>query len=477
LLFHLSLDATDCRVWLLDLLRHIREAGHEVVFDIRPGPLRSTPALSLILALEQRLFHLAGASPLAPLDPATLPGVHGVADVRFELSRAAREGVSLFIGEQAGVAHLPEALMQRAALGLSWRMPDGTCAAQGVPAISDPDSLWRSVNEASGRIATLMLMATDGQGTRRPVMPLPPPMRSVAPWRFFLDAFLRKSLARILPGRFRQEHWRIGIRPRPSSPLKGAALGLEGFNWLPDDGTRYYADPVLVEHEGRSFLFLEEYPYATARGVIAYTELLPSGEMAFAPRVIITREGHLSFPIIFRHQGEFYMMPENASEGHLPLYRARRFPDDWEEMEPLVNAPLHDATIMEQDGCFWLLANLAVQDGSSCDVLVAYSAPSPLGPYTPHPANPLMLDARFTRGGGAVLDEAGTMVRFTQDCCAGYGRFLRINRIGMTPAGAFQLEPLAAWHPPRRLAGLHSYACDSRFEGIDVLGGRRQMPN
>lgn len=476
MLFLVSLDAAECRYWLLDLARHIKAEGHDIAFDVRPGPQPSTPALSLIFALERRLFHLEGASPLAPLDPAALPKLPGKPDIRFELSRALGEGLPLFVGECTGAASLPAALMTREAFGLSFRAEDGTCAAQGVPAISDPDSLWRSLQEVGVRIATLMLMAADGHANLRPLLPPPKLQPRVSPARFFITAFMRKLLARALPQRFRQDHWRIGLRPRPAAPLAGEALSLHGFHWIKDDGARYYADPVLIEHEGRSFLFLEEYPYASARGVIAYTELLPSGEVAFTPRVIVERKGHLSFPIIFRHEGDFYMMPENAGEGHLPLYRARRFPDQWEELEPLVKAPLHDTTLMEQDGRFWLLANRAVQDGSSCDVMVAYSASSPLGPYTPHPANPLLMDARVTRGGGAVIRQNEKRLRFSQDCCAGYGRFLRVNQLQATPSGAVQITPLAEWHPPGTLAGLHSYASTARFEAIDVLCGRGQTP-
>lgn len=476
MLFLVSLDAAECRCWLLDLARCIKAAGHDITFDVRPGSSPSTLSHTLVLALERRLFRLEGAAPLAPLDPAALPKMPGTPDVRFELSRVLGDGLTLFVGESAGAARLPEALMTREAFGLSFRRADGTPAAQGVPAISDPDSLWRGLQEVSARLTTLMLMAADGHAALRPVIPPPEPRTRVSPLRFFIGAFTRKLLARALPHRFRQDHWRIGLRPRPAAPLVGEALGVGGFHWIRDDGARYYADPVLIEHEGHSFLFLEEFPYASARGVIAYTELLPTGEVAFAPRVIIERKGHLSFPIVFMHQGDFYMMPENAGEGHLPLYRARRFPDEWEELEPLIKAPLHDTTLMEQDGRFWLLANQAVQDASSCDVMVAYSACSKLGPYTPHPANPLLLDARVTRGGGAVLRRNGQLLRFTQDCCAGYGRFLRINSIEMTPAGEMTLESMAAWHPPATLAGLHSYASDARFEAIDVLCGRGQMP-
>ncbi len=273
-------------------------------------------------------------------------------------------------------------------------------------------------------------MALDG-ATRR--LPDRSGMRETpndtTPLGYFLRHTAQKVAGRIAPARQRIAHWRIATRPvaGPFRPDGDADSG--GFTILPDDGQRYYADPILWDEGERTFLLMEEFPYDTGIACLAWTELGPDGRALFTPRRMLEKSTHLSYPFLFRHEGEIFMLPENVAAGALTLYRARRFPDQWEEHSVLIpGRALHDATLIEKDGRWWLLAN-EERGGSSWDTLVIFSGPSPFGPFEPHAVDPMLVDSRLARSAGPVIRDGDRLIRPVQNCLGGYGRFLRFTEI------------------------------------------------
>ena len=91
------------------------------------------------------------------------------------------------------------------------------------------------------------------------------------------------------------------------------------------DGQRFQADPFLFSHGGRTWMFFEDFPHATRKGVIAVCEIDASGHPG-APRVVLEEPFHLSYPFVFEHDGEIYMLPETAAAGCIRLYHADPFP-------------------------------------------------------------------------------------------------------------------------------------------------------
>ncbi|MFN3481859.1 MAG: hypothetical protein ACK4YX_02435 [Rhabdaerophilum calidifontis] len=482
----ISLEAGDCRTWLSGLAAGLAARGHRPGFRIRPGGGDSR-ALALLRGFERRLY--GDSDPFAPLDPGRLPAPEGPAEIRLELSglpAADRSALHLAVDGEAGIRHLAPALLAGRNPHLAIRDGSGIRAA-GMPAIEAPDRLLRALPPVLARIVTLAGMAfagmalTDrscdgGPGSPAEGMPAAGPVSAAGAFGFAAAALGARLARRLGLGTPLAEHWRVGIRPRAPRPPFSGENGIEGFRFLPDDGQRYYADPILWEQAGRTCLFVEDYPYATGRGVIAYTELDPEGVPLFVPRPILAREGHLSYPFLFAHAGEIYMIPENAAEGHLPLYRARIFPEHWEYLGPLIAEPLHDATLLRHGAAWWILANTTPDGGSSWDCLALYRAESPLGPFTRQPADPVLIDARLARSAGPVLEEEDMLVRPVQDCLGGYGRGLRFCAIERLDEAGFRQREIGRIAGPagRGIAGIHTYARSARFEAIDALTPRER---
>lgn len=482
-----NLDRSDCRRWLLALAPRFEAAGHGLTFRVREDARPGDRAISGLLAFESLVF---GKGPdatgvrdgWAPLDPAELPTTPGdqtgvVVDLSGSTASGERGGPSpdfyLICDDRPGIGAVARLLVGGHIPFVEIRHPDGTVAASGLPAIEQPDVLRRALDPFLIRIGTLILMALDGQ-TRS--FPQPTyaagPATTFDPLVFGARAFCSKVANRLFGARFQSDHWRVGVR-RVSGPLSvDGDTAIEGFDWLVEDGQRYYADPILWSEGERNWLFIEEYPYASARGIIAYTELDAAGRPLFSPRPIIERSTHLSYPFLFEHSGAIYMTPENAAEGHVPLYRAARFPDLWEEMPPLLpGIGLHDATLFQHEGAWWLVGNEARDGGSSWDCLMIFRSETPLGPFIPHPANPVLVDARIARPGGPVLALDGRLVRPVQSCLGGYGRFTRFVEIEELSMTTFRQRERGRMLAPLGgpITGVHTYSRSARFEAIDAL--------
>lgn len=100
------------------------------------------------------------------------------------------------------------------------------------------------------------------------------------------------------------------------------------FYHLPYSHAYWYADPILIEHDQKHYVFMEIFDRKRQKGMIGYS-LIEDGDMT-APRIILEEKCHLSFPMIFSFDQTFYMIPESSAADSLYLYRCTRFPDQWE---------------------------------------------------------------------------------------------------------------------------------------------------
>lgn len=476
----ICLDTTDARRWLLGLADQLTAAGHQPRFRLREGPAAPDRAIALVLAAQSRIFG-AGRAAWEPIASALLPfeTPEEAAEITLDLSHSPEvkdADLRLFLDGTPGVAGLCRALVGNHIPYVEIRRPDGTNRITGLPSVEEPAILTRALDQFTIRLGTLIVAALDRRkrATASKSIASKAPVDG-SPLGFLMRGLVQKTANRLMGGRLNADHWRVGVRPLSGKFLPEGDIAFGDFTWLPDDGARYYADPILWSNDGRTYLFVEEYPYATAKGILAYTELGHSGEVLFTPRPIIERPGHLSYPYVFEHAGDIYMIPENSAEGHVPLYRARRFPDQWDYVRPLIEGiGLHDASLIEHAGYWWLLGNAALDGGSSWDCLMIYRADSPLGPFTPHRSNPVLIDARDTRPAGPAIRAEGALIRPVQSCLGGYGRFTRFVEIEELTLESFIQRQrgriLAPLDSPVR--GTHTYSRNSGFEAIDALTPR-----
>jgi hypothetical protein len=265
-----------------------------------------------------------------------------------------------------------------------------------------------------------------------------------------------------------REQWYVAYRPREAGPPTGQEF--RGATVLVPRSDRFYADPCLVDRRGLSYLFFEDFRFATGKGVISACQLTPDGRST-RPQIVLERPYHLSYPFVFLVGEDAFMLPETAANRSIELYRAHSFPSDWALEAVLVSdVRAVDPTLVERDERFWLFANIAAEGASTNDELFLFSARSVRGPWEPHPRNPIVSDVRRARPAGRpFIDASGSLIRPSQDCSGFYGSAVVFNRIEELSETDYRETPVGRLEPSwqRRNLGTHTYTRSEKWEAVD----------
>ncbi|MBT3313610.1 MAG: hypothetical protein HN390_03255 [Anaerolineae bacterium] len=207
-------------------------------------------------------------------------------------------------------------------------------------------------------------------------------------------------------------------------------LGWKDFTPILPPKSSFWADPFLWKKDGKHYLFYEDLPFDTERGFIACIVL--DENMQVVDNIsVLERPYHLSYPFLFEHDAQLYMLPETKENNNIELYRCTRFPDQWEfECVLIPNISAVDATLLHANDKWWLFANVEDESGSSWDSLHLFYADSPLSDeWKAHPKNPIIQNIQNSRPAGRIFLRDGDLIRPSQDCSVRYGYATNFNRI------------------------------------------------
>jgi hypothetical protein len=285
--------------------------------------------------------------------------------------------------------------------------------------------------------------------------------------RWLLSTAARKARNRITRVAKRVAHWQIALR-RSKQPLHSTdSPDLRSFEWLRSPRGHFWADPFLLERHGTMWVFFENFSYALKRAVISCGRLDDAGRLLDV-RTVLDRPYHLSYPHVFEHEGEVWMIPETCAAGRVDLYRATRFPDEWTFERTLVDLPAADATCFRHEERWWMF--LAPRMGpSQMPLTLLFTAPDLQGPWSLHPASAVCSDVRWSRSAGKVFLDGGVLVRPSQDCSSAYGYSVSFNRIVRLNEREYAEERgrTILPHSKRGLAGFHTYNRVGDWEIVD----------
>ena len=467
------------RAWVGSLATRLGQGRHTI--RMQAAATDPLPVGVDWLLYFERLSRRGGGNSFGPsLAPITDTAV--AADLVIDLAGNAPETdvptLHLLFAGGAGETGLVEAL-------LAMEPPQLTLAVtqRGVPqrilrraclAVERPLDLGPALDSLTARLSTLIVDAVarlpdaEAADNTRPA-----PTQAPTPTQNFAAAALSHKIWQRVDRLVRRvDCWRIATRivPDGHGVLETLAWGDAPWRLLPDDGKRYFADPVLFAHAGQRWLLCEEYPHATDKGILSVAAVADDGVVG-APKPFLETAGHLSWPQVFVHAGQIYMVPETVAAGRVELWRAVDFPHRWELDRVLIpNVRAHDPVLhLTETGAF-LLASVDADGGSSWDALALFSAPDLFGPWQAHPHNPLLVDAGSARAAGPLVHRNGELWRATQDCRAGYGAGMALCRVTRLDHDGFAQEVVARLAPPpgSEALGAHTLSRLGSLEAIDV---------
>ena len=276
------------------------------------------------------------------------------------------------------------------------------------------------------------------------------------------------------------EHWQLAALPAGTLNNSGgnkstrvvdiATTPVHAYTSIADSNDVIWADPHLIEHDECTYVFFEKMHKHHENAHIAYARLDNDG-MLVNTGTAMTAEHHLSFPFVFAHEGDFYMIPETVSLNSVSLYKAKHFPDSWEHHATLlsdINAA--DTVIFAHESRWWMFTNCqSHRSVDERDELHVYFADDIHGPWHAHTLNPVLTGVDRSRMAGAVIKENGCLYRPSQYGAYRYGFGINLSRIDVLTPSAYRETAVWRMLPEARAgwSGCHSFAQTSSLTMID----------
>lgn len=235
------------------------------------------------------------------------------------------------------------------------------------------------------------------------------------------------------------KHWVIGIcRGNIEDVIRSKTFDKD-IKWLKLNSIDHYnADPFLLKTEDGSLnLFFEDFAVDDFYGKISVSKL-DNAFNELSQKILLDTKSHLSYPFIFKENNKIWVFPEASHSGRLSCYEYDPFNQSLNFEKEILNLPLLDSTILKYNNKYWLFGTLAGDDSNK--KLYIYFSNNLLGPYSPHPANPVKNSAKSSRPAGNFIEVDGSLYRPSQNCENIYGESITINKITVLNEFSFAEE-------------------------------------
>jgi hypothetical protein len=283
-----------------------------------------------------------------------------------------------------------------------------------------------------------------------------------------------KLVARALERAFTVGQWSIAFRFAQQESWEPS---LAGFHRLAPPRDRFWADPFPLVRGERAWIFFEELEYGAGKADISVVEVDRAGR-ASRPRKVLQRDYHLSYPSLIEDGGELYMIPESAGNHTVEIYRCVEFPHRWRREKVLIDGLwCADATVWRAEDRWWMFVNTGNEGAEIHDELHIFSAPRLLGPWSPHPRNPVKSDIRCARPAGSLFTEGGALYRPAQICAPIYGAGVSLQRVTkLTPHEYAEVEERRILPPEGAgFIGMHTINRAGDLSVADVFARRSRF--
>ncbi|MBN9084239.1 MAG: hypothetical protein BGP04_13525 [Rhizobiales bacterium 62-17] len=474
------------RGWQKLLIERLQAEGHDVAVQHQTEAAHWPVTTTSILALERRLFRRRAFSLAAPIAPIQQALRARRPQLRLDLTGSVAPTETPTISFKFNGHDLDSSVAAAAAAGtmpiIEARLDRTSIIGRARPMIDKRESSALAAEDVFARVVTLAVSVVQnffddrisaqaqlGEGFDR--SEASPFLRSYM--THALPRLAREAIRRLT---YRHAHWHVGYRFDVTTDVaEDSKLGT-GWSILPSPADHFYADPFAFQWQGQDFLFVEDYPHATGKAVIS---VIPFNSLGTPQQtqIVLEEPHHLSYPQVFERDGVIWMLPEASASGRLTLYRAAEFPYRWTPDTILLEGEISDATLLDHNGLLWLFATLRDGYGSTSDTLAVFHAPQLKGPWKPHPRNPIVIDHRTARPGGAfVRTRSGRLILPLQDGSLGYGSGLGLAELTHLDQEKVRLslpQPIMTegdWPYPQ----IHTLNRSGRLEVIDGIGAMRK---
>ena len=260
-------------------------------------------------------------------------------------------------------------------------------------------------------------------------------------------------------------YFTIGIKHKSDDILSITSFDLEYV--IPATPMNWFADPHLVERDGRTWMFFEK--VINGKGSIAVCEIMPDCTLS-RPIVVFSDNYHYSYPHVYQINDTWYMIPETSDRHEIRLYKCSSFPDKWELDRILLSGRYVDTTTFFHQNQLYILTFELVSGSERVIPHIYKSEEKKLTELSWKEYNELQV-----RGAGKVFEIDGRSYRPVQiseeDRYGNSVVFVEmiINGDTYTERPIHQLEHSNIHRTKLSFFdGLHSYSSSNNYEVIDI---------
>ncbi|OCH28679.1 hypothetical protein A6E12_09315 [Aliivibrio fischeri] len=215
-----------------------------------------------------------------------------------------------------------------------------------------------------------------------------------------------------------RDEWFIAFKKYNKKSLNFSSLTV-----LKNKKGYFKADPFLFKYDNKNWIFYEICKINRGKGwVEAYC--IDDG----TTHHVLEESWHLSYPNIWSHNGNVYMMPQ-SDNGEVNVYICEEFPSKWKLINKLISSDkdrFGDPTIYNNNIILTMYDNnLKANDR----LYILKDVDLYKGKYTVDDLKLLISDVRNSRSAGNILRIENNDYRISQNCENGYGISINVNLI------------------------------------------------
>ncbi len=266
-----------------------------------------------------------------------------------------------------------------------------------------------------------------------------------------------------------REEWIIAIRSKSDKLLFEDGGTSKKFKLIKNTLRYWCADPFLITHDNKDYVFFEMYDRFKQRGVIGYREIY--SDSSFSKLKVAFDIGcHLSYPYIFKKDNDIFVIPESYMANEVSLYKAQNFPDKWIKQKLLIdNIIACDTTFINNDYAITFVNN---SENTGSDA-VLFNTKSENWIMTNN--NPVDTDPAHSRCAGKVFNYNGKLIRPAQYGVGGYGNGIVFREILSCTDDEYIEKTMykitvddISYNSSKKYDGIHTYNFNDKYEVIDL---------
>ena len=239
----------------------------------------------------------------------------------------------------------------------------------------------------------------------------------------FVIILIKNKLSWILYGAFYEKSWNIlkgnideiNFYERNILSVKNHTIAVIEKRYS------FYSDPFFSPSE--DIIKVEAMNKLSDKGEIVE---LSQNTLELKRIILGDSKNHYSYPFTFIDKKDEFILPEVASHSK-QFFISKPYEEEDKIFLWGLEQPLKDPTIIKLDGIYYLFAGFSSFE--TIEQNLFYSVDSLIGPYKPHPLNPIVVNPKGARNAGRIFEKNGELFRFGQNNTSSYGNGIVINKI------------------------------------------------